>query len=323
MNTEIGVNLSLAKTLLENGELVAIPTETVYGLAGNAFDESTVLKIFTVKERPSFDPLIVHVPDIEMVMKCVVDISALAADLIAAFWPGPLTLIFKKKAIIPDLVTSGLDTVGIRMPAHPLTLQLLQELKFPLAAPSANPFGYISPTNAEHVRDQLGNKIPYILDGGSCNVGLESTIVEIEDNLCVVYRLGGLSLESLQKVAGKVELRINSSSNPKAPGMLKSHYAPTKPFFIGDINLYGKLHKGKKIAFIYFNKPTDLNIENVEFIPLTLSSNLTEAAHNFFSIMRMLDKRIDIDLIVTEMVPEEGIGRAINDRMRRAVTEFI
>ncbi len=322
MTTEIGVNLAKAKRYLESGELVGIPTETVYGLAGNAFDENAVLKIFEVKERPEFDPLIVHVPNIEMVMKCVVDIPALAADLITSFWPGPLTIIFKKKNCIPDVVTSGLDTVGMRMPSHPLTLELLQELKFPLAAPSANPFGYISPTSAQHVSDQLENKIPYILDGGNCSIGLESTIVEIEDKTCVVYRLGGLSLEDLKTVASKIELRINSSSNPKAPGMLKSHYAPTKNFFIADINDVIFKFPNKKIAFLYFDKRRNQKLHNVEYISLSNNQDLKEAAHSIFGLMRMLDGRNDIDIIVAETVPEIGIGRAINDRMRRAVTEL-
>ncbi len=320
MTTETGVNLAKAKSFLESGELVGIPTETVYGLAGNAFDVNAVLKIFEVKERPIFDPLIVHVPDIEMVMKCVVDIPALAADLIASFWPGPLTIIFKKKNCIPDLVTSGLDTVGMRMPLHPLTLELLQDLQFPLAAPSANPFGYISPTSAQHVIDQLGNKIPYILDGGNCSIGLESTIIEIKEKTCFVYRLGGLTLEDLKKVANKVELRINSSSNPKAPGMLKNHYAPTKPFYIADINEVSFKYPDKKIAYLFFTKSNTAYFQNVESIALSTNQNLKEAAHSIFSLMRMLDGRNDIDIIVAETVPEIGIGRAINDRMRRAVT---
>ena len=230
--------------------------------------------------------------------------------------------IFKKKNCIPDVVTSGLDTVGMRMPSHPLTLELLQELKFPLAAPSANPFGYISPTSAQHVSDQLGNKIPYILDGGNCSIGLESTIVEIEDKTCVVYRLGGLSLEDLKTVASKIELRINSSSNPKAPGMLKSHYAPTKNFFIADINDVIIKFPNKKIAFLYFDKRSNQKLHNVEYISLSNNQDLKEAAHSIFGLMRMLDGRNDIDIIVAETVPEIGIGRAINDRMRRAVTEL-
>ncbi len=322
MLAEIGSDLNRAKLLLEQGELVAIPTETVYGLAGNAFDEKAILKIFQVKERPAFDPLIIHVPDIETVMKCVIDIPALAADLITTFWPGPLTIIFKKKDIIPDLVTSGLDTIGVRMPAHPLTLQLLQELKFPLAAPSANPFGYISPTSAQHVFDQLGEKIPYILDGGLCNIGLESTIVEVVEDTCFVYRLGGLTIEELSKVANKVEIRINSSSNPKAPGMLKSHYAPSKPFYIGDVNDFVLKFPNKKIANIFYTPIIDLGKKNVEYIPITENGDLNIAAHTFFALMRRLDRREDIDLIVAEAVPEIGIGRAINDRMRRAVSEF-
>src|SRR5262245_61647802 len=177
---EIGPDIQQAKALLEQGEVVAIPTETVYGLAGNALNVSVVTKIFQVKDRPQFDPLIVHVPDIERAHQYVQEIPPVIQKLAEHFWPGPLTFLLKKKNNIPDLVTSGLDTVGIRCPDHTLTRTLLRELSFPLAAPSANPFGYVSPTTPQHVNDQLGDRIPYILDGGPCRVGIESTIVGVE-----------------------------------------------------------------------------------------------------------------------------------------------
>src|SRR6478735_1162446 len=190
---EIGKDIVLAKQLLENGDLVAIPTETVYGLAGNALSATSVAKIFSTKNRPQFDPLIVHVPSLEKAKDYVSEVPDFAKALTEKFWPGPLTLLLKKKTVIPDLVTSGLDTVGIRCPDHSLTRDLLTSLDFPLAAPSANPFGYVSPTEPSHVNEQLGQKIKYILDGGVCPVGIESTIVGFENEGPVVYRLGGLS----------------------------------------------------------------------------------------------------------------------------------
>jgi L-threonylcarbamoyladenylate synthase len=214
---EIGTDLSKARKLLLNGELVSIPTETVYGLAANALNADAVARIFTVKDRPSFDPLIVHVPDLEMVDLYVEAIPVKARKLARLFWPGPLTLVLPKKPIIPDLVTSGMDTVGIRCPDHALTRDLLRSLSFPLAAPSANPFGYVSPTKPEHVEEQLGEKIHYILDGGECTIGIESTIIGFDNEMPVVYRLGGLSLEKIQSVVGKVTMALNSSSNPRRP----------------------------------------------------------------------------------------------------------
>ncbi|HNH60761.1 MAG TPA: L-threonylcarbamoyladenylate synthase, partial [Cyclobacteriaceae bacterium] len=232
---ETGVDIAKAVELLTHDELVAIPTETVYGLAGNALSRTAVTKIFSVKNRPQFDPLIVHVPNLDKANDYVAEIPEQAKKLADKFWPGPLTLLLKKKSIIPDLVTAGLDTVGIRCPDHSLTRQLLQALPFPLAAPSANPFGYVSPTKPEHVNEQLGTKIQYILDGGPCPIGIESTIVGFEDNVPVVYRMGGLSLEAIEETIGNVKLMTHSTSNPKAPGQLKSHYAPGKKVILGSI----------------------------------------------------------------------------------------
>src|SRR6187551_118197 len=207
---EIGKDVKKAIRLLQQGDLVGIPTETVYGLAGNALNSSAVAKIFSVKERPTFDPLIVHVPDFESATKYAESIPDQAILLAKKFWPGPLTLLLKRKSIIGDLVTSGLDTVGLRCPNHSFTRELLLSLDFPLAAPSANPFGYVSPTTAQHVNEQLGTKIQYILDGGSCDVGIESTIIGFEKEMPVVYRTGGLSLEKLETIIGKVELQTHS-----------------------------------------------------------------------------------------------------------------
>jgi L-threonylcarbamoyladenylate synthase len=221
-----------------------------------------------------------------------------------------------KQEIIPNLVTSGLDRVGVRIPNHPLTLELLSQLNFPLAAPSANPFGYISPTTAEHVDKQLGNKISYILDGGSCEVGLESTIVGEENGEIIIYRLGGLSIDDIELVVGKISVQLNQSSNPKAPGQLKSHYAPKKPVYIGNVIELQNTHAGKKIGAIVFGNDLVLN-ENTVVKNLSSSKNYQEAAVNLFSFLRELDEA-DVDVIICELLPETGLGLAINDRLRRA-----
>lgn len=313
---EIGKDISKAKDFLENEQLVAIPTETVYGLAANALNPIAVAKIFEAKERPTFDPLIVHTHSLNEVQKFVTEIQPALLKLAQTFWPGPLTLLLPKKEIVPNLVTSGLDRVGVRIPNHLLTLELLSQLNFPLAAPSANPFGYISPTTAEHVNKQLGTKIPYILDGGNCEVGLESTIVGEENGEIIIYRLGGLSIDDIEKMVGKVSVQLNQSSNPKAPGQLKSHYAPKKPVYIGNVIDLQKTHSGKNIGVLVFGDDIKLN-ETTTVKNLSSSKNYQEAAVNLFSFLRELDET-NVDVIITDLLPEQGLGLAINDRLRRA-----
>lgn len=310
---EIGKDINKAKQLLSQGELVAIPTETVYGLACNALNEEAVTRIFQVKNRPQFDPLIVHVPSFERVAKYASNIPDNGKKLAEAFWPGPLTLLLLKNDIISDLVTAGLPNVGVRSPDHPLTSVLLKDLDFPLAAPSANPFGYVSPTTAEHVNDQLGDKISYILDGGPCRVGIESTIIGFENGLATVYRSGGLRIEDIEKVIGRVRFQTQSSSNPKAPGQLQSHYAPLKKMIVGDLGELIKKFGSRAVGVMSFER--DFQIPNQ--LILSRSGNLEEAARNFFSYLRAFDK-LSVDLILAEYVPDEGLGRAINDRLRRA-----
>ena len=313
---EIGKDIAKAKALLEQGKLVAIPTETVYGLAGNALDPSAVTKIFSTKERPYFDPLIVHVPDVDSVKKYVDQIPVKALSLMKEFWPGPITFLLNRKEIIPDLVTSGLDRVGIRCPNHDLTHELLKSLSFPLAAPSANPFGYVSPTNPEHVNEQMGDRIDYILDGGECNVGIESTIIGFENDIAVVYRMGGLSVEKIELIIGEVEVRINSVSNPLAPGQLQSHYAPRKMLKIGNIEKLLEECKHIKVGVLSFQKKYASNSIEKQIV-LSSSGDVNEAAQKLFSALRELDKS-SVELILTEEVPSVGLGRAINDRLRRA-----
>ena len=315
MNTDvIGTDVLHAATLLQNGELVGIPTETVYGLAANALDEEAVLKIFEAKGRPKFDPLIVHCASVESIRNYVTDVPPVAEQLLQTFAPGPITLLLPKRSIIPDLVTSGLPQVAVRIPQHPLTLHLLQQLPFPLAAPSANPFGYISPTTAQHVAQQLGNRIPYILDGGPAGVGVESTIIGFEYGQPVLYRLGGLSISEIENITGPLQHQLNQSSNPVAPGTLKSHYAPKKKLYFGPPQpIVGK------VAVIVFNKLLPQYPPQAQHL-LSPAGNLHEAARKLFATMRALDES-DCDVIVTTPFPEEGLGLAINDRLRRAAAQ--
>ncbi|MDT8399106.1 MAG: L-threonylcarbamoyladenylate synthase [Pseudomonadales bacterium] len=313
---ETGTDIARAAALLRQGQLVAIPTETVYGLAANGLDEEAVLSVFRVKNRPAFDPLILHVDTLAKVEALVLDIPAAARRLAARFWPGPLTLLLEKSARVPDLVSSGLPRVAVRIPAHPLTTALLMQLDFPLAAPSANPFGYVSPTTALHVQEQLGEKIPYILDGGPCGIGVESTIIGFEEGQTVVYRLGGTSLEDIKSVTGTPRLCLNQSSNPAAPGMIKSHYAPRKPLLVGELDDLLARHPDRKIGLISFDRVYS-NPAVVQQLQLSAAGSLDEAAMTLFGALRQMDKA-DIDLILAQQVPDTGLGRAINDRLRRA-----
>ena len=309
----IGTDIRYAKELLLNNQLVAIPTETVYGLAANALSEESILKIFITKNRPAFDPLIVHVGNIDEISRYVLNFPLKAKLLADNFMPGPLTLLLPKKALIPDLVSSGLLHVAIRIPKHQMSLDLLNSLDFPLAAPSANPFGYVSPTTARHVEDQLGDKIPYILDGGTCSIGIESTIIGFDTNPPTIYRMGGIGIEQIESVIGKVNVLLHSTSNPKSAGMLKSHYAPRKKVIIGNIVELLKQHPSELTGILSFSDNYDYPFQVV----LSPAGDIHEAARNLFAGLRRLDE-MPITTILTELVPDVLIGRAINDRLKRA-----
>jgi L-threonylcarbamoyladenylate synthase len=310
----IGKDIGKAAEILRKGGLVAIPTETVYGLAANALDTTAVAGVFKAKNRPTFDPLIIHTYSVEKAKAYVHDLPPQLEKLAKLFWPGPLTLLLPKKEIIPDLVTSGLDKVAVRIPNHPLTLELLKQLDLPLAAPSANPFGYVSPTRPEHVNRQLHGELDYILDGGACEVGIESTIVGMENGKICIYRLGGLTISAIEEAMGKVELKINNSDNPMVPGQLKSHYAPLKKVIIG--NIEELLSEHKNAAVLSFG---DKNYQAIQF-NLSEKGDLVEAAANLFSGLRTLDES-GAEVILCEYLPENGLGVAINDRLRRAAAE--
>ncbi len=316
----IGTSVSEAASHLKAGKLVAIPTETVYGLAAVIRLDESVLQIFKAKNRPAFDPLIVHVPSLEAVKPLVKEIPPSAEKLAKAFWPGPLTLLFKKSELVSDLVSSGLPTVAVRVPQHDITLNLLRELGEPVAAPSANPFGYVSPTTAKHVEQQLGGALAYILDGGPAQVGLESTIVSCLDNEVKVLRLGGLSLEQLSAVLGFTpRLELSTHSNPQAPGQLDKHYATHTPLFLSEnwtSDLLAKKKSGESWALITLGPEFNLP-EGCTNYPLSLKGDIDEAASNLFALMRKLDE-LNFNGIVAQRLPDKGLGRAMNDRLQRA-----
>ena len=317
MGARVGTDLAEAERLLRAGGVVAVPTETVYGLAANAFDPEAVLQVFAIKERPSFDPLIVHVGDRSEVAGVARELPAGAEALMDAFWPGPLTLVLPRRPEVPDVVTSGLDSVGVRMPAHPLLRRLLGLLDFPLAAPSANPFGYVSPTTAQHVADQLGDRVPYILDGGPCAVGVESTILGHDRGRWRLYRPGGVGLEEIARVLGEEpDVPAHDPIHVPAPGMLASHYAPKKPVLLGDLDDLLAGRSAAQVAVIAFRKDRSPVPTRV----LSPAGDLAEAARNLFAALRELD-RSDAELILAEPVPDVGLGRAINDRLRKAAAQ--
>ena len=315
MITEIGIDINKAAKLLMEEELVAIPTETVYGLAGNALSDKAVAKIYAAKKRPSFNPLILHVCNIDQI-ELYADIDLHSMILAKVLMPGPLTLLLPKKNIVPDITTAGSNKVAIRVPNHSLTQSLLQKINFPLAAPSANPSGYISPTSATHVFEGMHNIIPYILDGGETSIGLESTICEVAGDHIILHRTGGISEAQLTDLTGLKVVSLNQKNSPQAPGQLKSHYAPNTPLIRGNIEESLLLYANKKIGVISFQNDYS-NHKGVSSFILSPDGNIAEAANRLFTTLRKLDK-LELDIIITEVFPNEGIGAAINDRLNRA-----
>lgn len=311
------MDIEKAASFLSAGEVVAIPTETVYGLAGNALDENAVLKIFKAKSRPHFNPLIVHVANWDAIAPYIKNVPADAEKLVAILTPGPLTLLLERTEKIPDLVTAGHPKVAVRIPNHPLTKALLGNISFPLAAPSANRFGYVSPTTAQHVMEGLEGIIPYVLDGGPCTIGLESTIIDFVDDEVIIRRKGGVLKEAIEDVLGKrVILRTHAHEHPVAPGQLKSHYATKTPLFTGEMHALLQQFSGRKIAVIGFGEDVPTPLVTYHF-NLSPNANIDEAARNLFAIMRQADQ-CNADVILAPILPESGMGTAINDRLKRA-----
>lgn len=293
---------------------MAFPTETVYGLGADALNPVAVARIFEVKDRPQFDPLIVHIADLRQAEILVLKFPEKALRLAEKFWPGPLTLVLDKSQMVPDIVTSSLPTVAIRVPNHPMALELIRESGRPIAAPSANPFGAVSPTTAEHVRRSLGEKIDMILDGGPCAVGVESTVLSFAGKELTLLRPGGVPLEEIQALVGPVIVNTSAAGKPLAPGQLENHYAPRTPLLLDDS--LESLPEGKKIGLLSFQKPrTSHDFKAVEI--LSEKGDLKEAAANLFAAVRRLDE-MGLDLILAHPLPHEGLGRAINDRLYKA-----
>lgn len=312
----ISKDIQKAIRLLTNENLVAIPTETVYGLAGNIFSEKAIKSIFSTKNRPFFNPLIVHIPSIDSLDDIVIHVPEKAKLLASAFWPGSMTLVLKKSDKIPNIITAGKDTVAVRVPNHPLTLELLKQLPFPLAAPSANPFGSISPTKPEHVERYFKNKIKQVLDGGSCTNGIESTIIGFENDEPIIYRLGALALEDIEAVVGKIIIKNKEEISPDAPGMLARHYAPTtRTFLVDNVANEVKKHSGKKIGILVFKD--SLNDSFLTEIILSKKGSMHEAASKLYDSLHELDHQ-NLDVIITEKFPNHGLGKSINDRLQRA-----
>ncbi|NOT56536.1 MAG: threonylcarbamoyl-AMP synthase [Deltaproteobacteria bacterium] len=309
--------IATAAALLRAGEVVAFPTETVYGLGADALKERAVAQVFAIKNRPHFDPLIVHVSDQDTVALYATDIDERAVALMTHFWPGPLTLVLRKRSNLPDLVTAGLDTVAIRVPAHPVALALLRAAQIPIAAPSANPFGYVSPTTALHVQELLGHAVPLILDGGPCTVGVESTVCALTEKQAVILRPGGVAVEAIEAVIGPVAFASPSQADARSPGTLLSHYAPhVRLRLLVPGEPIPCPAEGARIGLLLF-KPHPHVVGYAVTEVLSQDGNLTEAAAHLFAALRRLDAA-GLDAVLVEPVLEQGLGRAIMDRLRRA-----
>ncbi len=319
MNCCIGTDVKRAARILRTGGLVAFATETVYGLGADALNTGAVARLFDVKNRPRFDPLIVHVADVSRLEQLTTSVPETARKLAERFWPGPLTLVLPKTEAVPDLITAGLSTIAVRIPDHPQALELLRTADLPVAAPSANPFGQLSPTQAEHVADQLGDRIDYILDGGPCRVGVESTVLQLSDDVPLLLRPGGLPVEQIESLIGPVrvaeEAEQPTTHTRPSPGMLPKHYAPATPLVVQSANV-PLLSTAARVGLLTL-QPVDETSQFTSVEVLSPSGDLTEAAAGFFAALRRLDAE-QLDLIVARPFPEHGLGRALNDRLRRA-----
>ena len=311
-------NLAMLAKKLQAGELVGVPSETVYGLAAHALDPKACRKIFRAKGRPTTDPLIVHLHRIKH-LEAIAHVNLTTVALAEAFWPGPLTLILKKQNCVPDIVTAGLDSVAVRIPQHPLFRKLLKIANIPLAAPSANPFGYVSPTTAEHVRDNLGDRIRYILDGGASKIGLESTIIDARDaNDLKLLRPGAITPEQIESSLGLTVKSVNSrveNGSQVAPGMLSQHYSPRAKVILHDRLQSAQIRESSDEAQLYFAKPTGKLTKDTYWLDSTGDQH--RAAHNLFAQLRILDGK-GYRIIHAEKAPDGPCATALNDRLRRA-----
>jgi len=307
------ISISRAVEILKQGGIVAIPTETVYGLAGNAFNETAVAKIFAVKERPFFDPLIAHIAEFNEIETLAENIPKDAKTLADAFWPGPLTLVLNKKNSVPNLTSGGLSTIAVRMPRHEIAREIIKQAGFALAAPSANMFQHLSPTSAKHVLEQLGERIDGIVDGGACEVGLESTVVGFENEVPVIYRPGAVTKEMIESLGYKV-CSVASSVNSKlpSPGMLEKHYSPNTSLSLGlPVNV------PQNSGLLAFGELPANSGSFAKILNLSVNGNLVEAASNFYEMLHQLDT-LGLSKIFAVKLPETGLGVAMNDRLAKA-----
>lgn len=316
METKIGTDIDQAAHLLKKGECVAVPTETVYGLAANGLDEAAIRKIFEAKERPMSNPLILHFRNEAAIEQFVLDFPAPLKKIAAQFWPGPLTILLPKSDQVPFVITAGNERVGVRVPSHPIFQKLLSQLEFPLAAPSANSYGQISPTRSEHVLKQLKGKIPYILEGGWCTSGVESTIVGMEAEKVVIYRLGAIPNEALEESLGYLpEIKNHTDALPVTSGMVAHHYAPNTPLSYCDSPEKTNGNSSNSGYIFFQNYSNSIPREN-QFI-LSEKGDLREAAVKLYDALHTMDERKFDHLFVEKMIEKE-LGRTINDRLNRA-----
>lgn len=309
-----------AGRIIKSGGLVAFPTETVYGLGCDAMNADAAAKVFEAKQRPQFDPLIVHIVDFTQLEMVVASLPAVGQRLIDAFWPGPLTLVLPKQSAIPDLITSGLSTVAVRMPNHLVAQTLIREAGTPIAAPSANPFGYVSPTTAQHVACGLGNRVDLILDGGPCSVGVESTIISLAGPQPELLRPGSITIEQLSAVIGPIRRASPVNQQPLAPGQLSRHYATQTPLMIlASAGARPLLKDNERVGLLIHSQGNDIARHFAAVEILSKTGDLREAAHHLFAALRRLDS-LGLDRIYAEPCREEGLGAAIMDRLRRCAT---
>lgn len=313
----ISKSLDKAIELLRNDEVIGLPTETVYGLAGNAYSKKAIRTIFQLKKRPFNNPLIVHIGNLRQLKEISQEIPSKAQILASKFWPGPLTILLEKSTKIGDLVTAGQETVAVRMPNHPLTLDLLNQLEFPLVAPSANPYQSISSTSAKHVERYFGNQAVFTLDGGESTNGLESTIVGFEGEEVIVYRLGAIPLEELERTVGRVYLNEVKKNGIVSPGMATKHYSPKTPvIFTDSLSEQIEQFKTEDVAIICFDKLPVINHMESSII-YSFQGHLGNAAKRLYGLLHELDER-NLACILIEKFPDHGLGRTLNDRLKRA-----
>ena len=325
--TASGGDLEKAAAALASGALVAFPTETVYGLGGDAFNPSALARIFEAKNRPRFDPLIIHIADLKALSRIVdtASLNGLARErvelLSRMLWPGPLTLILPKHPGLPDLATAGLTTAAVRFPSHPIAQKLIRLSTGAVAAPSANAFGCLSPTRAEHVKAQLGGKIDFIIDGGRTLVGVESTVLDLSPEKPRILRPGGTAREAIEALIGAVDYYPENAALPKSPGQLKSHYAPGTPLVLHSRGELAAIPDAENEGRLYFSTDDRITVIKNRMRVLSETGNLSEAAANLFDMLHQLDS-LGLALIRAEEAPGSGLGEAINDRLRRAAQKY-